>query len=88
MACRASGKSTRQGRLNYVLDVAMPLRFAGFRLGRRTVPVRVKITGTTNAPTGVGEYKIEKSTRAIQGRLFYSLRPHAFRPNGFQQNGG
>ena len=50
MACRASGKSTRQGRLNYVLDVAMPLRFAGFRLGRRTVPVRVKITGTTNAP--------------------------------------
>ena len=50
MACRASGKSTRQGRLNYVLDVAMPLRFAGFRLGRRTIPVRVKITGTTRAP--------------------------------------
>ena len=50
MVCALNGKSTRKGQLNYVLDVDMPIQFAGFRLGRGTIPIRVKITGTANAP--------------------------------------
>ena len=50
MACQVNGKSTREGQLDYVLDVEMPLQFAGFRLGRGTIPIRVKITGTASAP--------------------------------------
>ena len=50
MACQVNGKSTRKGQLDYVLDVDMPIQFAGFRLGRGTIPIRVKITGTANAP--------------------------------------
>ena len=49
MACQVNGKSTSDGLLDYVLDVEMPLQFAGFRLGR-AIPIRVKITGTANAP--------------------------------------
>ena len=49
IACVLNGKSTSDGLLDYVLDVEMPLQFAGFRLGR-SVPIRVKITGTANVP--------------------------------------
>ena len=49
IACVLNGKSTRKGQLDYVLDVEMPIQFAGFRLGR-SIPIRVKITGTANAP--------------------------------------
>ncbi len=49
IACTLNGK-TSDGQLDYVLDVEMPIQFAGFRLGRGTVPIRVKITGTANAP--------------------------------------
>ena len=49
MACQVNGKSTRKGQLDYVLDVEMPIQFAGFQLGR-AVPIRVKITGTADAP--------------------------------------
>ncbi len=49
IVCALNGKSTRKGQLDYVLDVEMPLQFAGFRLGR-AIPIRVKITGTVNAP--------------------------------------
>ena len=49
IACVLNGKSTSDGLLDYVLDVEMPLQFAGFRLGR-SVPIRVKITGSANAP--------------------------------------
>ncbi len=49
IVCALNGKSTRKGQLDYVLDVEMPLQFAGFRLGR-SIPIRVKITGTANAP--------------------------------------
>ena len=48
IACVLNGKST-QDQLDYVLDVEMPIQFAGFRLGR-AIPIRVKITGTANAP--------------------------------------
>ena len=50
IVCTLNGKSTPDGQLDYVLDVEMPLQFAGFRLGRGTIPIRVKITGTANAP--------------------------------------
>ena len=56
IACRVNGKSTRVGQLDYVLDVEMPIQFAGFRLGR-AVPIRVKITGTANAPDVTVEIK-------------------------------
>ncbi len=49
MACQVNGKSALDGLLDYVLDVEMPLQFAGFRLGR-SIPIRVKITGSANAP--------------------------------------
>ena len=49
MACQVNGKGTRRGQLDYVLDVEMPIQFAGFQLGR-AVPIRVKITGTADAP--------------------------------------
>ena len=49
MACQVNGKSTSDGLLDYVLDVEMPLQFAGFRLGR-SIPIRVNITGSANAP--------------------------------------
>lgn len=49
IVCVLNGKSTRDGQLDYVLDVEMPIQFAGFRLGR-SVPIRVKITGSANAP--------------------------------------
>ena len=48
IACVLNGKSTRD-QLDYVLDVEMPIQFAGFRLGR-AIPIRVKITGPANAP--------------------------------------
>ena len=56
MACKVNGKSTRKGQLDYVLDVDMPIQFAGFRLGR-AIPIRVKITGTANAPEVAVEIK-------------------------------
>ena len=56
MVCALNGKSTRKGQLDYVLDVKMPLQFAGFRLGG-TIPIRVKITGTANAPEVALEIK-------------------------------
>ena len=49
IVCVLNGKSTRDGQLDYVLDVEMPIQFAGFRLGR-SIPIRVKITGSANAP--------------------------------------
>ena len=49
IVCALNGKSTRKGQLDYVLDVEMPIQFAGFRLGR-AIPIRVKITGSANAP--------------------------------------
>lgn len=49
IACQVNGKSTSDWHLDYVLDVDMPLQFAGFRLGR-AIPIRVKITGPANAP--------------------------------------
>ena len=48
IACTLNGK-TLGGQLDYVLDVDMPIQFAGFRLGR-AIPIRVKITGQANAP--------------------------------------
>ncbi len=48
IACVLNGKST-QDQLDYALDVEMPIQFAGFRLGR-AIPIRVKITGSANAP--------------------------------------
>ena len=42
IACQMNGKGTRKGQLDYVLDVEMPMRFAGFQLGRGTIPIRVK----------------------------------------------
>ena len=48
IACTLNGK-TLGGQLDYVLDVEMPIQFAGFRLGR-AIPIRVKITGSANAP--------------------------------------
>ena len=56
MACQVNGKGTRRGQLDYVLDVEMPIQFAGFQLGR-AVPIRVKITGTANAPEVALEIK-------------------------------
>ena len=56
IACQVNGKSTSEGQLDYVLDVEMPIQFAGFRLGR-AVPIRVKITGTANAPEVAMEIK-------------------------------
>ena len=49
IACVLNGKSTRKGQMDYVLDVEMPIQFAGFRLGR-SIPIRVKIIGSANAP--------------------------------------
>ena len=49
IVCALNGKSTRKGQLDYVLDVEMPIQFAGFRLGR-AIPIRIKITGTASAP--------------------------------------
>ncbi len=49
IVCVLNGKSTREGQLDYVLDVEMPIQFAGFRLGR-SIPIRVNITGSANAP--------------------------------------
>ncbi len=57
IVCTLNGKSTQKGQLDYVLDVEMPLQFAGFRLGRGTIPIRVKITGTANAPEVTVEIK-------------------------------
>ncbi len=56
MACQVNGKRTSDGQLDYVLDVDIPIQFAGFRLGR-TIPIRVKITGTANAPEVAVEIK-------------------------------
>ena len=56
IACVLNGKSTSDGLLDYVLDVEMPLQFAGFRLGR-SVPIRVKIRGTANVPEVAVEIK-------------------------------
>ncbi|MCY3868627.1 MAG: hypothetical protein OXG87_03655 [Gemmatimonadetes bacterium] len=56
IACTLNGK-TLGGQLDYVLDVDMPIQFAGFRLGRGTIPIRVKITGTANAPEVAVEIK-------------------------------
>ena len=55
IACTLNGK-TLGGQLDYVLDVDMPIQFAGFRLGR-AIPIRVKITGTANAPEVAVEIK-------------------------------
>ena len=55
IACVLNGKST-QDQLDYVLDVEMPIQFAGFRLGR-AIPIRVKITGSANAPEVAVEIK-------------------------------
>ena len=49
IACVLNGK-TLGGQLDYVLDVEMPIQFAGFRLGSRTIPLRIKMTGMANAP--------------------------------------
>ncbi len=49
IVCVLNGKSAREGQLDYVLDVEMPIQFAGFRLGR-AIPIRIKITGSANAP--------------------------------------
>ena len=56
IVCVLNGKSTREGQLDYVLDVEMPIQFAGFRLGR-SIPIRVKITGSANAPEVAVEIK-------------------------------
>ncbi|MCY3682052.1 MAG: hypothetical protein OXH16_11685 [Gemmatimonadetes bacterium] len=55
IACVLNGKSA-QDQLDYVLDVEMPIQFAGFRLGR-AIPIRVKITGPANAPEVAVELK-------------------------------
>ncbi|MYC12193.1 MAG: hypothetical protein F4Y39_00550 [Gemmatimonadetes bacterium] len=55
IACTLNGK-TLGGQLDYVLDVEMPIQFAGFRLGR-AIPIRVKITGPANAPEVTMEIK-------------------------------
>ena len=55
IACTLNGK-TIGGQLDYVLDVDMPIQFAGFRLGR-AIPIRVKITGSANAPEVAVEIK-------------------------------
>ena len=55
IACALNGK-TLGGQLDYVLDVEMPIQFAGFRLGR-AIPIRVKITGPANAPEVTMEIK-------------------------------
>ncbi len=55
IACVLNGKSA-QDQLDYVLDVEMPIQFAGFRLGR-AIPIRVKITGSANAPEVAVEIK-------------------------------
>ena len=55
IACTLNGK-TLGGQLDYVLDVDMPIQFAGFRLDRN-IPIRVKITGSVNAPEVAVEIK-------------------------------
>ncbi|MXX13354.1 MAG: hypothetical protein F4Z86_07885 [Gemmatimonadetes bacterium] len=55
IVCVLNGKST-QDQLGYVLDVEMPIQFAGFRLGR-AIPIQVKITGSANAPEVAVEIK-------------------------------
>ena len=57
IVCALNGKSTRGGQLDYVLDVDMPIQFAGFRLGSGTIPIRVKIRGRANAPEVTVEIK-------------------------------
>ena len=57
IACQINGKSTSDGQLDYVLDVDMPIQFAGFRLGSGTIPIRVKIKGMANAPKVMVEIK-------------------------------
>ena len=57
IVCALNGKSTSDGLLDYVLDVEMPLQFAGFRLGSGTIPIRIKIRGTANAPEVAVEIK-------------------------------
>lgn len=57
IVCVLNGKSNRKGQLDYVLDVDMPIQFAGFRLGRRTIPIRIKIRGMANAPEVTVELK-------------------------------
>ena len=56
IACTLNGK-TIGGQLDYVLDVDMPIQFAGFRLGSGTIPIRVKIKGMANAPKVMVEIK-------------------------------
>ena len=56
IACTLNGK-TMGGQLDYVLDVDMPIQFAGFRLGSGTIPIRVKIRGRANAPEVTVEIK-------------------------------
>ena len=56
IACTLNGK-TLGGQLDYVLDVEMPIQFAGFRLGRGTIPIRIKIRGMANAPEVAVEIK-------------------------------
>ena len=63
MACTVRGSGTLAGQLNYVFDVVVPtsrIKFAGLRVGRAwdaflgrktTIPVQIKINGTTRAPT-------------------------------------
>ena len=60
IACVLNGKSTRD-QLDYVLDVEMPIQFAGFRLGR-AIPIRIKITGPANAPEVADGDKISFKT--------------------------
>lgn len=62
MACTVRGSGTLAGQLNYVFDVAVPasrIKVAGFPVGRAlgaffksapTIPVQIKINGTTRAP--------------------------------------
>ena len=57
IVCALNGKSTRGGQLDYVLDVEMPIQFAGFRLGSGTIPIRIKIRGMANAPEVTVEIK-------------------------------
>ncbi len=57
IVCGLNGKSTRGGQLDYVLDVEMPIQFAGFRLGSGTIPIRIKIRGMANAPEVTVEIK-------------------------------
>ncbi|MBT3602740.1 MAG: AsmA family protein [Candidatus Latescibacteria bacterium] len=57
MSCRAGGTGELGGLLNYTLDVDVPpsnIQFGGFNLGallgKRTIPVRINISGSSRAP--------------------------------------